>query len=81
MTMLQTIWQHAGRVRDTNAAESSAAMGISMQSVAQGLRLGQFDCLADVDVAVEAACSSGLHTFLDHNSEGAGAADSLFTES
>lgn len=45
-------------------------MGISMQSVAQGLRLGQFDCLADVDIAIEAACSSGLHTFLDQNPEG-----------
>jgi hypothetical protein len=70
--LLQTIRQHAARVRDTNAAESSSAMGISMQSVAQGLRLGQFDCLADVDIAIEAACSTGLHTFLDQNPEGAG---------
>jgi len=62
---------HAARVRDSNAADTSAAMGISMQSVGQGLRLGQFDCLADVDMAVEAACSSGLHAFLDQNLEGA----------
>jgi hypothetical protein len=70
--LLQTVGQHAARVRDTNAAESCSAMGISMQSVSQGLRLGQFDCLADVDIAIEAACSTGLHAFLDHNPEGAG---------
>lgn len=68
--LAQVIRQHAARVRDSNAAESSTAMGISMQSVAQGLRLGQFDCLADVDIAIEAACSTGLHAFLDQNLEG-----------
>ena len=36
----------------------------------QGLRQGQFDCLADVAMAVEEACSSGLHTFLEKNIEG-----------